>query len=152
MTLLTAGVWVLVWLALNRTVWGRHVYAIGGDDQVAAMSGVRTTWVRCSVYVGAALLAAVAGVVTASRAGSATRPPARGWSSSRWRPSSSAGRAWPAAAAGSWGPSAGVMLLSIIGNVFNLLGVSVWYQQLLKGAIILLGAAAYVGRRELARE
>jgi ribose/xylose/arabinose/galactoside ABC-type transport system permease subunit len=46
----------------------------------------------------------------------------------------------------------GVMLLSVIGNVFNLLGVSVWYQQLLKGAIILLGAAAYVGRRELARE
>jgi ribose/xylose/arabinose/galactoside ABC-type transport system permease subunit len=44
------------------------------------------------------------------------------------------------------------MLLSIIGNVFNLLGVSVWYQQLLKGAIILLGAAVYVGRRELARE
>jgi hypothetical protein len=35
-------------------------------------------------------------------------------------------------------------------SVFNLLGVSVWYQQLLKGAIILLGAAAYVGRRELA--
>jgi hypothetical protein len=35
-------------------------------------------------------------------------------------------------------------------NVFNLLGVSVWYQQLLKGAIMLLGAAAYVGRRELA--
>jgi ribose/xylose/arabinose/galactoside ABC-type transport system permease subunit len=45
-----------------------------------------------------------------------------------------------------------VMLLSIIGSVVNLLGVSVWYQQLLKGAIIPLGAAACVGRRELARE
>jgi hypothetical protein len=36
--------------------------------------------------------------------------------------------------------------------VVNLLGVSVWYQQLRIGAIILLGAAAYVGRREVARE
>ena len=44
------------------------------------------------------------------------------------------------------------MLLSSISSVVNLLGVSVWYQQLLKGAIILLGAAAYVGRRELGRE
>jgi ribose/xylose/arabinose/galactoside ABC-type transport system permease subunit len=44
------------------------------------------------------------------------------------------------------------MLLSIISNVVSLLGVSVWYQQLLEGAIILLGAAAYVGRRELAGE
>jgi ribose transport system permease protein len=45
----------------------------------------------------------------------------------------------------------GVVLLSIISNMFNLLGVSVWYQQLLKGAIILLGAAAYLGRRESGR-
>jgi ribose/xylose/arabinose/galactoside ABC-type transport system permease subunit len=44
------------------------------------------------------------------------------------------------------------VLPSSIGNVVNLLGVSVWYQQLLKGAIILFGAAAYVGRQELARE
>jgi hypothetical protein len=50
---------------------------------------------------------------------------------------------------GTWG---GVVLPSSISNVVNLLGVSVWYQQLLKGAIILLGATAYAGRRELARE
>jgi ribose/xylose/arabinose/galactoside ABC-type transport system permease subunit len=41
------------------------------------------------------------------------------------------------------------MPLSSISNVFNLLAVSAWYRQLLKGAIILLGAAAAVGRREL---
>jgi ribose/xylose/arabinose/galactoside ABC-type transport system permease subunit len=42
----------------------------------------------------------------------------------------------------------GVVLLSVIGNVFNLVGIDVWYQQLLKGALILVGAAAYVGTRE----
>ena len=46
----------------------------------------------------------------------------------------------------------GVVLLSSISHVVNLLGVSAWYPQLLKGAIILLGAAAYAGRREVARE
>ena len=44
------------------------------------------------------------------------------------------------------------MLPSSISNVVNLLGVSAWYPQLLKGAIIVLGAAAYGGRREVARE
>jgi hypothetical protein len=48
-----------------------------------------------------------------------------------------------------WG---GVVLPSSISDVVNLLGVSAWYPQLLKGAIILLGAAAYAGRREVARE
>ena len=44
------------------------------------------------------------------------------------------------------------MLPSRISNVVNLLGVPAWYQQLLKGAIILLSAAADVGRRQVARE
>jgi ribose/xylose/arabinose/galactoside ABC-type transport system permease subunit len=44
------------------------------------------------------------------------------------------------------------VLPSSISNVVNLLGVSAWYPQLLKGAIILLGAATYAGRREVARE
>jgi ribose transport system permease protein len=151
-TLLTAGVWVLVWLALNRTVWGRHVYAIGGDDQIAAMSGVRTTWVRCTVYVGAALLAAVAGVVTASRAGVGDPAAGAGLEFESLAAVVIGGASLAGGRGRVVGVLGGVMLLSVIGNVFNLLGVSVWYQQLLKGAIILLGAAAYVGRRELARE
>lgn len=40
----------------------------------------------------------------------------------------------------------GVLLLTLMGNVFNLLGVPVWYQQLIKGALIPIGAAAYVAR------
>jgi ribose transport system permease protein len=146
--LITAVVWALVWLTLNWTVWGRHVYAIGGDDQIARASGVRTSWVRFSVYVAAALLAAIAGIATASRAGVGD-------------PNAGAGLEFEALAAVVIGGASlaggrgrvvgvlgGVVLLSIIGNVFNLLGVSVWYQQLLKGAIILIGAAAYLGRRE----
>jgi len=45
----------------------------------------------------------------------------------------------------------GVVLLTLIGNVFNLVGIDVWYQQLLKGGLILLGAAAYVSRGEPGR-
>ena len=43
------------------------------------------------------------------------------------------------------------MLLTVIGNAFNIVGIDVWYQQLLKGGLILLGAAAYVSRGEHGR-
>lgn len=151
-TLLTASVWVLVWLTLNWTVWGRHVYAIGGDDHVARMMGVRTTWVRFTVYVSAALLAAVAGIVTASRAGVGDPNAGVGLEFESLAAVVIGGASLAGGRGRVVGALGGVMLLSIISNVFNLLGVSVWYQQLLKGAIILLGAAAYVGRRKLARE
>jgi ribose/xylose/arabinose/galactoside ABC-type transport system permease subunit len=138
---------VLVWLALNWTVWGRHVYAIGGDDQIARMSGVRTTWVRFTAYVGAARLAAVAGIVTASRAGVGDPNAGAGLEFESLAAVVIGGTSLAGGRGRVVGALGGVMLLSIISNVFNLLGVSVWYQQLLKGAIILLGAAAYVGRR-----
>jgi ribose transport system permease protein len=145
---MTAAVWALVWLALNRTVWGRHVYAVGGDDHIARVSGVRASWVRFLVYVVAALLAAVAGVVTASRAGVGDPNAGAGLEFESLAAVVIGGASLGGGRGRVVGVLGGVMLLSIISNVFNLLGVSVWYQQLLKGAIILLGAAAYLGRRE----
>jgi ribose transport system permease protein len=146
-----AAVWVLMWLVLNWTVWGRHVYAIGGDDHVARASGVRVSPVRVSVYVVAALLAAVAGVLTASRAGVGDPNAGAGLEFESLAAVVIGGASLAGGRGRVVGVLGGVVLLTIISNVFNLLGVSVWYQQLLKGAIILLGAAAYLGRRERAR-
>jgi ribose transport system permease protein len=94
----------------------------------------------------------VAGVVTASRAGVGDPAAGAGLEFESLAAVVIGGASLAGGRGRVVGVLGGVMLLSIIGNVFNLLGVSVWYQQLLKGAIILLGAAAYVGRRELARE
>jgi ribose transport system permease protein len=149
--LLTGVVWALVWLALNWTVWGRHLYAIGGDDHIARVSGVRTSWVRLSVYVVAALLAAVAGIITASRAGVGDPGAGAGLEFESLAAVVIGGASLAGGRGRAVGVLGGVVLLSIVSNMFNLLGVSVWYQQLLKGAIILLGAAAYLGRRESAR-
>jgi len=146
-----AAVWALLWLVLNWTVWGRHVYAIGGDDHIARASGVRVSWVRVSVYVVAALLAAVAGVLTASRAGVGDPNAGAGLEFESLAAVVIGGASLAGGRGRVVGVLGGVALLTIISNVFNLLGVSVWYQQLLKGAIILLGAAAYLGRRERAR-
>ena len=55
----------------NRTVFGRHIYAMGGNHFAAVMSGVRTQWTTFYIFVNMGVLAGLAGVVTTARAGSA---------------------------------------------------------------------------------
>ncbi len=56
---------------LNRTVFGRHIYAMGGNRFAAMMSGVKTKWVDFFIFVNIGVLAAVAAIVTTARAGAA---------------------------------------------------------------------------------
>jgi ribose transport system permease protein len=145
----TALVWLLVGIALNRTVWGRHVVAIGGDAAVATASGVRTSWVRLSVYALAGVLAAAGGILTAARAGVGDPNAGFGLEFESLAAVVIGGASLAGGRGRLLGALGGVILLSVIGNIFNLLDIDVWYQQLLKGGIIL--AAAYVGGRQPAR-
>jgi len=60
-------VFALAWVALERTAFGRHVYAIGGNADAAWLSGVRVNRVLMAVYVGCGACAGLAGVLVASR-------------------------------------------------------------------------------------
>lgn len=144
----TALVWIALWLALTRTVWGRHVSATGGDPEIARASGVRTRTIRFSAFVVAGTLAALAGVLTAARAGVGDPNAGFGLEFESLAAVVIGGASLSGGRGRLLGILGGVVLLSLIGNVFNLVGIEVWYQQLLKGLIILTGAAAYVGRRD----
>lgn len=148
--LVTAAVWVLFSILLRSTLWGRHVYATGGDPQIARASGVRTHGVQYSVYVVAGLLASLGGILTAARAGIGDPNAGFGLEFESLAAVVIGGASLAGGRGKLVGVLGGVLLLSLIGNVFNLVGVDVWYQQLLKGLIILVGAAAYVGKREAA--
>jgi ribose transport system permease protein len=144
--LLTLAVWVIVHVALTRTVWGRHVYAVGGDEEVARQCGVRVRAVRASAYVVAGALAALAGILTAARAGVGDPNAGFGLEFESLAAVVIGGASLAGGRGRVLGVLGGVLLLTVIGNVFNLVGIDVWYQQLIKGAIILVGAAAYVSR------
>jgi D-xylose transport system permease protein len=61
------GLVVLVDLALRRTVWGRRMYAVGGNAEASRRAGINVTQVRILAFIGASTLAAVGGVLAASR-------------------------------------------------------------------------------------
>ena len=57
------------YVVLNHTRYGRHVYVVGGSEETARLFGIKVTWIEISVYVISGMLAATAGVISASRLG-----------------------------------------------------------------------------------
>jgi putative multiple sugar transport system permease protein len=72
--LVLAALILIYTFVLNRTVFGRHVYAMGGNLFAAQMSGVKTRWVNFFIFVNMGFLAGLAGVVSTARAGSHQGP------------------------------------------------------------------------------
>ncbi|TFF21906.1 ABC transporter permease [Jiella endophytica] len=67
---LMVAIFVILWFVLNRTAWGRHVYAIGDDKEAAELSGIRTDRTLVSVYMLAGLICAIAAWASIGRVGS----------------------------------------------------------------------------------
>jgi len=65
--LILIGLCAIFVFATERTTWGRHVYAVGGNDEASRRSGIRVTRVRYSVFILASTLAAAGGILLASR-------------------------------------------------------------------------------------
>lgn len=64
------GIIVFVWIALTKTNWGRHIYAVGGNAEAARRAGINTTAIRISAFALCSMLAAVGSIVLSSHQGS----------------------------------------------------------------------------------
>ncbi len=144
---LVAVVWLATGFALRRTAWGRHVYAVGGDAAVARLSGIRVRSVQASVFIVSGLLGGVAAVITLASAGVGDPASASGLEFDSLAAVVIGGASLSGGRGRLSGALGGVVLFSILGNVFNLLQVDIWYQQLTRGLIILIAASLVVARR-----
>ncbi|MGE8355658.1 MAG: ABC transporter permease [Microvirgula sp.] len=136
-------VWMLLafavlWFIARKTTFGRHVYAIGGNEEASRISGVRVSTVKTSVYVLTGALSAMAGVILTSRLNSAQPNAGMGYELDAIAAvvlggtSLAGGRGWIV------GTLIGALLIGVLNNGLNLLGVSSFYQLVIKGAVILL--------------
>jgi len=132
------AMFVLFWFVLTRTVFGRHVYATGGNEEAAKLSGVKTDGVQIVVYTISGAMAALAGVILTSRLDSAQPTAGAGYELDAITAvvlggtSLSGGRGWI------FGTLVGALLIGVLNNGLNLLGVSSFYQQVIKGSVILV--------------
>ena len=148
-----AVVVAITFLVLSRTVLGRYIYATGGNEKSARLSGVSTRKILTFCYLFSSLMAAAAAFFLISRMGIGD-PQVGGMNYDLFDPDSIAavlvgGAALSGGRGSVLGTVAGFLIVSLLNNVFNLMQVSTFYQWLIKGLIILAAVAAYgIQRRE----
>ncbi|SPF06317.1 ABC transporter permease [Streptomyces sp. MA5143a] len=146
--LLLLAVTAAAWFVLARTRFGHHLIAVGGDPEVARLSGVRTGRVLVTAHVLCALCAGLAGVYLASRLGAGA--PRVGTEGLYDLESIAAvvlgGTALAGGRGGVVGTVGGVLLLASIDAVFNQLEVDVFFKQVIRGVVVIAAVAVYARR------
>jgi ribose/xylose/arabinose/galactoside ABC-type transport system permease subunit len=140
--LILAGIFVL-----RRTSFGRYVYAIGGNEQVARLSAIRVERVKIGVYVLCSALAALAGLLYLTRSGVGDPVIGEGAELQAITAVILGGTSLFGGQGGLIGTFGGVLLMGLTNNILVILNVSSWYQDLIQGLIIVGAVALYKQRR-----
>jgi len=146
-SLVLAPALVLSLVLLHRTAYGWHLYAVGGDEEIARLSGIRVERVRAVAYVASGVLAAATGLYLTGRMGSGDPTVGPGLELDSIAAVLLGGTVLGGGRGGMAGTIPGVLVLVILSNVFNQLAVDTWYQQIAKGAIIVLAVTVYRQKR-----
>ncbi len=136
-------IWMLIsyailYFILKKTTFGRRVYAIGGNEEASILSGIKVDRVKIWVYSITGLLSALAGIILTSRLNSAQPTAGTAYELDAIAAvvlggtSLSGGRGWI------FGTLVGALIIGVLNNGLNLLDVSSFYQQVVKGGVILL--------------
>jgi ribose transport system permease protein len=125
-------------LLFRRTTLGRYLYATGGNEDAARLAGVRTHPVRLFAFTFAGLCAGLGAVLVSSGSLSAGTSSGTSVAYSVWTALLIGGNSMSGGEGAVWRTVAGVALLALLQNGFNLLGVEPLYQQVATGVILLL--------------
>ena len=142
------GIPVPVWIAIavvlfamfitQKTKLGRYIYAIGGNETAAKLSGIRVNRVKLIVYSIGAALAAVGGVIVTSRLDSAQPNAGISYELDAIAAVVIGGTSLNGGKGTVWGTVIGAVIIGVLNNGLVLLNVSPFWQQVVKGGVILL--------------
>jgi ribose transport system permease protein len=142
------GIPVPVWIAAvvvllavfitQKTKLGRYIYAIGGNETAAKLSGIRINRVKLTVYSMGAALAALGGVIVTSRLNSAQPNAGISYELDAIAAVVIGGTSLSGGKGSVWGTVTGAVIIGVLNNGLVLLNVSPFWQQVVKGGVILL--------------
>jgi ribose transport system permease protein len=134
-------VFLVAWFVLERTRYGRHVYAVGGNPQAARLAGVQVNRVLLSVYVIAGICAGLAGVIFAARVISAQPTAGTGYELDAIAAVVLGGTSLVGGRGRIVGTLIGAVILGVLTTGLILLNVQFFTQLLIKGVVIILAVA-----------
>lgn len=128
----------VLYFIMKHTVFGKQVYAIGGNESAARLSGVNIAGVKIIVYSVAGLLSALAGVLQTSRLDSAQPIMGTGYELEAIAAVVLGGTSLSGGRGSIAKTFIGVLLIAVLNNALNILEIQSFYQRVIKGGIILL--------------
>lgn len=140
-------VWIMLALtavfvvATKRTRFGRHLYAVGGNERAARLTGLNVSGIKIAVYTLAGALAGVAGLIVTARLDSAQPNAGLGYELDSIAAVVIGGTSLSGGRGSVWGTVLGCLIIGVLNNGLFLLNVSPFWQQVIKGLVILLAVA-----------
>lgn len=132
------AVLILSSFTLRRTVLGRYVYAIGGNEEASRLSGINVDFYKIVVYAISGLLTAVASIIAIGRLGVGNADLGLGYELNAIAAVVIGGTSLMGGVGTVEGTFIGAIILGILNNILNLMGVGSFFQQILKGVIIII--------------
>lgn len=138
----------ITWIFLRYRSAGRSLYAIGGSAEVARLAGIKVQTLTIWVYIAAGTLAGVAGIAQASRLDSSEPSAGLGYELDTIAAVVIGGASLSGGIGGIGGTIVGVLIIGVLHNGLNLIGVSPFIQQIIIGAVIAVAVMADTLRRK----
>lgn len=145
--LYAALILVLTWVLLNRTRFGYYIYALGGNPTAAQYSGVNVKKYNMLPYVFTGLLCGVGGIVWSARLGSAAATLGTGFEMDAIAAVVIGGTSMSGGVGTVGGTFIGILIIGVITNGLNLMGINSFWQDVFKGIIILVAVIIDVVRK-----
>ena len=134
--ILLAVVFLVSWWVLTRTRFGRYIYAVGGNPHAAKTSGLNVTRIRFMVYVISGALSGLAGMILSARTGSALPQAGIAYELDAIAAVVIGGTSLSGGVGRVTGTLIGALIIGVMNNGLDLMGIQSYYQQVLKGALI----------------
>lgn len=129
---------VIIWYILRNTIFGRSLYAIGGNEEAAIAAGINVTRVKYKVFIVNGILIGIAGVLFMSRVNAGLPNGAIGYEMEGLTAAIVGGTSFTGGVGTTMGTVAGAFIIGCLNNIMNLTGVDSYVQQIAKGIIIAL--------------
>ncbi|MCB9959446.1 MAG: ABC transporter permease [Rhodospirillaceae bacterium] len=146
--IILAAVFLVGWVALTRTRYGRYVYAVGGNEKSAKTSGINTRGIILSVYIISGVLAALGGMLLAARTGSALVQAGQAYELDAIAAVVIGGTSLAGGVGTLFGTLVGALIIGVVNNILQLEGVQAYYQLIIKGGIIVFAVLLDPSRRQ----
>lgn len=131
-------VFIVLYVLLHKTAFGKSVYAIGGNEKAAYISGVKLNKVKIIIYSISGMMASISGLIITSRLSSAQPTAGASYEMDAIAAVVPGGTSLSGGKGRILGTLIGALIIGVLNNGLNIIGVSAFWQQVVKGVVILI--------------